>query len=58
MKKINNIQFHKSGSGNISARVGIPTSWLAELGIDENNRNVVVEKKQNKILIYKKKNEE
>lgn len=59
MKKTNNVQFHKSGNGNISARIGIPVSWLTELGIDVNNRNVVVEKKENKIVIYKEtKNQE
>lgn len=53
MKKSKIVQFHKSGSGNISTRLSIPASWLAELGITEKEKKVIIEKKEKEIRIYK-----
>ncbi|MDD7411263.1 hypothetical protein [Fusobacterium gastrosuis] len=53
MKKEKIVQFHKSGSGNISTRLSIPASWLAELGITEKEKKVIIEKKEKEIRIYK-----
>lgn len=53
MKKDKIVQFHKSGSGNISTRLSIPASWLAEIGVTEKEKNVIIEKKEKEIIIYK-----
>ena len=46
-----NISFTKSGQGNISTRIILPTSWIKELGISQENREVFVYKLNNEIII-------
>lgn len=48
------ITYNKSGSGSITSRISLPITWLRELGIDENNRDVIIEFKDSSIIITKK----
>ncbi len=48
------ISFTKSGSGSESTRISLPVTWIRELGIDKENRDVVVELDEDKIIIKKK----
>ena len=49
------VSFNKSGSGSFSASIRLPISWIKELGIDQDNRNVEVAFENGKIIIEKKK---
>ena len=51
------ISFNKSGSGSISASVRLPISWLKELGLTQENREVSVNFDNNKIIIEKEGND-
>lgn len=53
-KRTLRIIFTKSGSGSISPKINLPIKWIRELGIDEENREVVLELKDNKITLSKK----
>ncbi len=41
-ERILNITFNKSGSGSITKRLTLPSSILKRMGIDENNRQVLL----------------
>ena len=45
------LQFTKSGQGNISTRIILPTSWIKEFGISQENREVFVYKFDDEIII-------
>lgn len=55
--KIAKVSFNKSGGtarGNaITNRITIPTSWIKEMGIDINNRNVEIIFDGEQILVKK-----
>lgn len=51
------ISFNKSGSGSISASVRLPISWLKELGLTQENREVSINFDNNKIIIEKEGND-
>lgn len=43
MEKRNlNVIFNKSGSGSLSTRVTLPITWIKEMDIDKNNREIEV----------------
>ena len=48
-----NISFTKSGQGNISTRIILPTSWIKEFGISQEDREVFVYKFDDEIIIRK-----
>ena len=48
-----NISFTKSGQGNISTRIILPTSWIKEFGISQENREVFVYEFDDEIIIRK-----
>lgn len=48
-----NIIFNKAGSGSISTKVSIPISWIRQMGISQDDRNVVLEFDREKIIIRK-----
>lgn len=48
-----NISFTKSGQGNISTRIILPTSWIKEFGISQEDREVLVYKFDDEIIIRK-----
>lgn len=50
-----NITYNKSGSGSVTSRISLPITWLREMGVDENNREVIIEFKNNSIVISKNK---
>lgn len=49
------ISFTKSGSGSESTRISLPITWVRELGIDKDNREVIAIIEDGKIIISKKK---
>ena len=51
--KINKVLFQTTGKGNTTTRVSVPLLWLEDLGINENDRDVKLTKKKNKIILEK-----
>lgn len=52
-----NIIFNKSGSGSMNTKVSLPITWIKQMGITEQDRQVIAtynEKKQ-EIVIKKQK---
>ena len=50
------VTFNKSGAGSQTNRLTIPTSWIREMNITENDRDVEVEfNKITKTITIKKK---
>lgn len=47
------ISFNKGGNGSLCTRLAIPITWIRELGIDENDREVIVKLDDNKIIVEK-----
>jgi len=47
------VGFKKSGSGSYTPVVTIPITWLREMGIDKENRSIVVYKDGSSIVIKK-----
>ena len=47
------VGFKKSGSGSFTPVVTIPITWLREMGVDMDNRGIVVYKENNSIVIKK-----
>lgn len=51
-KKVN---FNKGGNGGITPRLNLNLKWLSEIGVNEDNREVlVILDKDNKQIIIKK----
>ena len=54
MEKRNlNICFNKSGSGSISTKLALPSTWIRKLGITETQRGIVAEFDGENIVIKK-----
>lgn len=47
------VSFNKGGSGSMSSSIRIPITWVKEMGIDKDNRVVVVTFNEGKIVIEK-----
>ena len=52
------VSFNKGGSGSISASIRLPISWIKELGIDQDNRDVEVYFNEDQIIIKKMNTEQ
>lgn len=48
-----NIIFNKAGSGSMSTKVSIPISWIRQMGISQDDRNVVLEFDGKQIIVKK-----
>lgn len=57
MKEIKNIVFSKGGTGSITYKVNLPTKWVEDMNILENDRQVEMNynKDEKSIKIIKKK---
>lgn len=53
-KRTLSVSFNKSGSGSISTKLNIPITWMEELGVSSEDREVEVTLEDDKILISKK----
>lgn len=53
-KKKRNIMFPKSGAGSISPRITLPITWLREIGVTEEKKEVEVIFTGKEIIIKKK----
>jgi hypothetical protein len=47
------IIFGKSGSGSYTSRLTIPTSWIKEMGLTQEEREVTAKYEDGKIIIEK-----
>lgn len=56
-KRILKVSFFKSGSGSISPKLNIPKSFLDKIEINQENREIEIELKEDtkEIIIRKKK---
>lgn len=54
-KRTLNVSFNKSGSGSISTKLNIPITWMRELSVSPEDREVEVTLEDDKIIISKKK---
>lgn len=52
-KRILKVVFQKSGSGSINSRLCIPITWIRQLGITEEDRNIEVSFNGSEIIIKK-----
>jgi len=52
-----NIIFNKSGSGSINTKVSLPVTWIKQMGITKDNREVIAEfdEEKQEIVIKKQK---
>ena len=48
------ISFNKSGSGSLTPRLSLPITWIREMGISQEDREVVVSLYEDFILVRKK----
>lgn len=48
------ISFNKSGRGSITTRLALPITWLRQLGVSQEDREVTICHEDNKITITKK----
>lgn len=46
---------NKSGSGSLTTRATLPIVWIKEMGLNENERNLILEFDGEKIIIKKDK---
>lgn len=48
------VTYNKSGSGSVTSRISLPITWLREIGVTEENREVIIELTDDSIIIKKK----
>ena len=48
-----NILFNKNGQGCLTTRITLPVPWIKNLGFTENDRQAIIEFKNNEIIIKK-----
>ena len=54
-KRLLNIIFNKSGSGSINTKISLPKKWIDTLELNEENRSIIAEfKEDTKEIILKK----
>lgn len=54
-KRLLNIMFSKSGSGSISTKIALPKKWIDTLELNEENKSIIAEfKEDTKEIILKK----
>ena len=46
-----NIIFNKSGSGSINTKVSLPVTWIKQMGITKDNREVIAEFDEEKSIL-------
>jgi hypothetical protein len=47
------IQYAKSGRGSLTTRMTLPITWVRTIGVSEDDREVKISLKDNKIIIEK-----
>lgn len=48
------VSFNKSGAGNLTPKLALPATWIKEMGINLDDREVEVVFENNEIIIRKK----
>ena len=48
------VSFNKSGSGSYTPRLSLPITWIREMGINEDDREVIVSLCEDFIMVRKK----
>lgn len=54
-KRKANILFNKNGKGFLTTRITLPVPWVKDMGLSQDDREVVIEYDDNKITIKKEK---
>lgn len=52
-----NVSFNKSGSGSITPRLTLPATWIKELGISQEEREIFIYKIGDNIILSKDEND-
>lgn len=54
-KRLLNIMFSKSGSGSINTKISLPKKWIDTLELNEENRSIIAEfREDTKEIVLKK----
>lgn len=48
------IMFNNDGKGNYTNKISLPKTWVAQMGVTSEEREVIVKFEDNKIIIEKK----
>nr|WP_293994595.1 AbrB/MazE/SpoVT family DNA-binding domain-containing protein [uncultured Fusobacterium sp.] len=48
------IMFNNDGKGNYTNKISLPKTWIAQMGVTPDQREVIVKFEDNKIIIEKK----
>ena len=54
-KRKANILFNKNGKGFLTTRITLPVPWIKDMGLSQDDREVVIEYDDDKITIKKEK---
>lgn len=46
---------NKNGSGSLTTRATLPISWIKKMGLNENERDLILEFDEDKIIVKKYK---
>lgn len=57
-KKKKNVIFNKSGSGNLTTKIAVPMSWLTQIGVSQEDREIEIAFDGETITIKKEFEEE
>ena len=50
-----NIMFNKNGKGYTTTRITLPVPWIKDMGLNETNKEVIIEYEDEKITIKKER---
>ena len=54
-KRKANILFNKNGKGFLTTRITLPVPWIKDMGLSQDDREVIIEYDNDKITIKKEK---
>ena len=54
-KRKANVMFNKNGKGYTTTRITLPVPWIKDMGLNETNKEVIIEYEDEKITIKKER---
>ena len=54
-KRKANVMFNKNGKGFTTTRITLPVPWIKDMGLNETNKEVIIEYEDKKITIKKER---
>jgi bifunctional DNA-binding transcriptional regulator/antitoxin component of YhaV-PrlF toxin-antitoxin module len=54
-KRKANVMFNKNGKGFTTTRITLPVPWIKDMGLNETNKEVIIEYEDEKITIKKER---